>query len=1101
MPPVAPEVRGVRVAGEVLVVPPFECAWLTSPSGARVAQAGGGEVSFEAAAQSDITCILEEEHVGPARRPTRRLDHWSGLAADDDRRVSSQTQSQTYVIIIGSHRNSRLCIERNGRVAHVARGEFIKPGAVTAFARYWISWTDDGLISVGIGGAGTRPRLVHRWRDPEPLRRVRCVGLSTWDDWTRFRNIEITSPPREHGDADVDAEGAAEGGEHARLLTRVAPAAAVAAANAARDDESRTNLSDLADVAVVRRRGCGDGECTRAARVAVSATSDREDFAAISARYAADGTRVVSRAHAAVLAAASPALRTRLEEAARRVGDPRRPGTKTAETADIAAALGGNDGSHRSAASGAAGGPAGGSANGACSERLLRFVVEVFQEERRGDDDDHDDDDSAEMVSVLDRFAGTDEAANERVLKTLFRNPGPGGVASRVAREFSDVVVAVRAGSVAEADEAVRAGGVPATVFLSTLERRFPGTDLRDDVRDATETETGTKTKTETFAVAEFHAHRVVLACFAPFFRDVFASGMREASEHVVRFGGSGGHPSDDDDDADAAAVAAFLRFAYAGSFPDSAPAAETLALCLRFRATAATEAVTRALADAAERDASDAARLLALAPAFGVDAFDEDGASPDGDVAADAVDADAVAATTRAAFDGPLLLTRLFSRCARSLARNVADADPDALAGVSADAFAATVGRDDLGVADEDEALALAQAWVSAKRRSPAETLTVAASVRWPQTSAAAARNARDAFRRASGGVTLLSPRLEALFAEAPTLSGAAEARADDLPGLDDATTEKDAVFFSSPASPTSSPLAVATDGASVSLSASKSAKSSFRDAARRRAPRERFGTLLTFLRAGDANGVFRHVGSRGGRSHFRNPASFGMFGDPRESARLGPNAGENADKSSIAQNSRIVVTASSPSCPHTNPAQVTSGAYARVNFAGPPRRSENASGASGAGPLGESFETRQRRYNGGWWRFDLGEARTLRCAHYSMRHDGTAHFPRHWELQGCASATPPRDDDDDEDKDDDAPRWITLRKHVDDRSISAPGAWASWAIDAPASSTPVRFLRLVLTGRDEHAPEDEHAGRFHLCSAEFYGLLACGGKLGGRA
>jgi hypothetical protein len=341
------------------------------------------------------------------------------------------------------------------------------------------------------------------------------------------------------------------------------------------------------------------------------------------------------------------------------------------------------------------------------------------------------------------------------------------------------------------------------------------------------------------------------------------------------------------------------------------------------------------------------------------------------------------------------------------------------------------------------------------------------------------------------------LSPQLEALFAEAPTLSGAAEARADDVPGLDDATTEKDAVFFSSPSVSTSSPLAVATDGASVSLSASESAKSSFRDAARRRAPRERFGTLLTFLRAGDANGVFRHVGSRGGRSHFRNPASFGMFGDPRESARLGPNAGENADKSSIVRE-RIVVTASSPSCPHTNPAQVTSGAYARVNFAGPPRRSENASGASGAGPLGESFETRQRRYNGGWWRFDLGEARTLRCAHYSMRHDGTAHFPRHWELQGCASATPPRDDDDDEDDDDDAPRWITLRKHVDDRSISAPGAWASWAIDAPASSTPVRFLRLVLTGRDEHAPEDEHAGRFHLCSAEFYGLLACGGKLG---
>ena len=224
-------------------------------------------MSFEAAAQSDITCILEEEHVGPARlRPTRRLDHWSGLAADDDRRASQQPQSQTYVIIIGSHRNSRLCIERNGRVAHVARGEFIKPGAATAFARYWISWTDDGLISVGIGGAGARPRLVHRWRDPEPLRRVRCVGLSTWDDWTSFRNIEIASPP---GVRRRDAEDGAECGSshsHARAFRRVAPAAAVATANAARDDERRTNLADFADVAVVRRRGAS-GDVPGAARV------------------------------------------------------------------------------------------------------------------------------------------------------------------------------------------------------------------------------------------------------------------------------------------------------------------------------------------------------------------------------------------------------------------------------------------------------------------------------------------------------------------------------------------------------------------------------------------------------------------------------------------------------------------------------------------------------------------------------------------------------------------------------------------------------------------------------------------------------------------
>ena len=1085
MPPVAPEVRGVRVAGEVLVVPPFECAWLTSPSGQRVAQAGGGEVSFEAAAQSDITCILEEEHVGPARlRPTRRLDHWSGLAADDDRRASQQPQSQTYVIIIGSHRNSRLCIERNGRVAHVARGEFIKPGAATAFARYWISWTDDGLISVGIGGAGARPRLVHRWRDPEPLRRVRCVGLSTWDDWTSFRNIEIASPPGVLVDADVDAaEDGAECGSshsHARAFRRVAPAAAVATANAARDDERRTNLADFADVAVVRRRGAS-GDVPGAARILrVRATFDRDE--AISARYAADGTCVVSRAHAAVLAAASPALRVRFEEAARRIGNPRRRSAKTAEAADIAAALGGDDGSVPLSDRRSEFDP-----RSSLTSSSLTFIVEVVETPTHDSNTRFVDSEHHEMTRVLARFAGTDASANERALRRLFENPGPGGVASRVAHEFSDVVVAVRAGSVAEADEAVRAAGVPATVILEP--RRFERRERRHSATSGTETRV---------AFAEFHAHRVVLACFAPFFRDVFASGMREASEHVVRFGGAprGARSSevgddDVDDDVDATAVAAFLRFAYFGSFPDSAPAAETLALCLRFRAAAATNAVARALAEAAARDAGDAARLLALAPAFGVAAFDEgkkladekladeelEGDEGDEDVARGGVELCVLPQTLHDT------LTRLFSRCARSLARKVADADPEALAALPADAFAATIGRDDLGVADEDRALALAEAWVAAKPRSRAEAETVAARVRWPQTSAAAARDARAAFLAAGGGGAARgSEALEALFAEAPALASgedgekatpgnrAPSVAADARGGVASPGTSSPGTF--SKRAPSQN-MAVAADGASVSLSASARVASAFRDAARRRKPREKFGTTLTFLRAGDLNGVFRHVGTKAGRSHFRNPGFAGSgFGAGREGRKEGD------------ESSRVAVAASSPSCAHTNPALVTSGAFARVNFAGPPRRSETFSGDSGdsGDARGSSSED---AFNGGWWRFDLGEARTLRCAHYSMRQDGTAHFPRHWELQGRRT---------DPDADEEGVGWTTLSRHVDDASIAAPGAWASWAIDAPACSTPVRFLRLVLTGREERAPEDEHAGRFHLCSAEFYGLLASG-------
>ena len=81
MPAVLPASRGVRVAGEVLVVPPFECAWLSGegsePSG------DGGSVSFEAKGQSDVTVMLK-----PRGAPTRRLDHWSGrldgAAASDE---------------------------------------------------------------------------------------------------------------------------------------------------------------------------------------------------------------------------------------------------------------------------------------------------------------------------------------------------------------------------------------------------------------------------------------------------------------------------------------------------------------------------------------------------------------------------------------------------------------------------------------------------------------------------------------------------------------------------------------------------------------------------------------------------------------------------------------------------------------------------------------------------------------------------------------------------------------------------------------------------------------------------------------------------------
>jgi hypothetical protein len=70
---------GVRVSNDVLVVPPFDCAWLSSPDVEHLttASAEGGDgivVSFDAKADSDVTVILKgRSGRGQAgrRRPAR----------------------------------------------------------------------------------------------------------------------------------------------------------------------------------------------------------------------------------------------------------------------------------------------------------------------------------------------------------------------------------------------------------------------------------------------------------------------------------------------------------------------------------------------------------------------------------------------------------------------------------------------------------------------------------------------------------------------------------------------------------------------------------------------------------------------------------------------------------------------------------------------------------------------------------------------------------------------------------------------------------------------------------------------------------------------
>ena len=248
MPAVVSAARGrdfVRVAGgDVLVVPPFECAWLPSLDEARAPDAAarastpgttrgtpglavsGGSVSFEARGRSDITVLLKS-NPRPGSAATRRLDHWSGARVDADgaprasaaaSSSSSDDAEHTYLVILGSHRNSCLVIEKDGRVCHRAPGAWLPREDAAAFAKFVVAWTRDGGFAVAAeeedpredrrarGRAasrfertsngtretvlGARRRKVHAWRDPDAGARdadVACVGLSTWDAHSEYR--------------------------------------------------------------------------------------------------------------------------------------------------------------------------------------------------------------------------------------------------------------------------------------------------------------------------------------------------------------------------------------------------------------------------------------------------------------------------------------------------------------------------------------------------------------------------------------------------------------------------------------------------------------------------------------------------------------------------------------------------------------------------------------------------------------------------------------------------------------------------------------------------------------------------------------------------
>ncbi|KAK2079086.1 hypothetical protein QBZ16_002776 [Prototheca wickerhamii] len=113
-----------------------------------------------------------------------------------------------YTVILGSHRNSCLKIEKNGALCSMARDVALARLPNGAFERCWVN-IDGGDIAIGVGEPGTN--VSHVWRDPEPIDGIAYAGLSAWDSHVIYRGIQVL-PALARLEMEAAAEpGAADG--------------------------------------------------------------------------------------------------------------------------------------------------------------------------------------------------------------------------------------------------------------------------------------------------------------------------------------------------------------------------------------------------------------------------------------------------------------------------------------------------------------------------------------------------------------------------------------------------------------------------------------------------------------------------------------------------------------------------------------------------------------------------------------------------------------------------------------------------------------------------------------------------------------------------
>jgi len=157
----------------VLIVPPHECAWLTGDF--ELPAAGRGCVEFECRGKSDATVIF---------KATPGADRFQNRV---ERNGTQSEGSDHYTVVLGSHRNTRLNIEKNGESVYQTPGVVV---SASEWRKFFVDF-NQGTITVGIGHPERGE--YHRFVDPEPICTPRYVGLSTWDSDMGYRNMKVCS--------------------------------------------------------------------------------------------------------------------------------------------------------------------------------------------------------------------------------------------------------------------------------------------------------------------------------------------------------------------------------------------------------------------------------------------------------------------------------------------------------------------------------------------------------------------------------------------------------------------------------------------------------------------------------------------------------------------------------------------------------------------------------------------------------------------------------------------------------------------------------------------------------------------------------------------